>query len=211
MRDANDPHWGRVAPSYHKDVFSVVGGTAVHEAIVGRLKAEAPFGDVLECGCGTGMYSAVLAPLAHRVTAADCAGPMLSAAAATLQGVGTVALEQASCEALPHRDEVFDAVVMINLIHLLARPAQALAEAHRVLKPGGRLILASYTACGMRRIEILQLGLRYLRAFGLPPRQMRRSFSPDDLRSLAETPGFTVDEAVLIRNRVNAVYLKATK
>jgi len=40
---------------------------------------------------------------------------------------------------------------------------------------------------------------------------MRRSFSPDDLRSLAETRGFTVDEAVLIRNRVNAVYLKATK
>ncbi|MDG6257939.1 MAG: hypothetical protein QCH35_10140 [Methanomicrobiaceae archaeon] len=54
-------------------------------------------------------------------------------------------------------------------------------------------------------------GLRSLRAFGLPPRQMRRSVSPDDLRSLAETRGFTVDEAVLIRNRVNAIYFKAMK
>jgi hypothetical protein len=37
MREANDSHWGRVAPSYHQDVFSVVGGTAEHEAIGGGL------------------------------------------------------------------------------------------------------------------------------------------------------------------------------
>ncbi|HDR72413.1 MAG TPA: class I SAM-dependent methyltransferase [Methanoculleus sp.] len=170
MREPDEANWSRAAPTYHQDTFTVVGKTAVHEALVRRLKAEAPFGEVLECGCGTGVYSAVLAPLGNRVTAADCTEAMLDAAATTLRGVPNVGFEQASCEALPHREGVFDTVVMINLIHLLENPETALAGAHRVLKTGGRIILASYTACGMRIIEQLQLGLRYLRAFGLPPR-----------------------------------------
>jgi ubiquinone/menaquinone biosynthesis C-methylase UbiE len=166
---------------------------------------------VLECGCGTGLYTAVLARHANHVTATDCSDEMLGAAARNLQGLAHVTFGKARCEELPYPDGRFDTVVMINLIHVIEQPGQALGEAYRVLKPGGRLIVASYTSFGMGLIEKLKLFLRYLRAFGRPPRHMRRSLSPDDLRMLAEGRSFTVEQAALIRNRVNAVYLTARK
>jgi SAM-dependent methyltransferase len=93
---------------------------------------------LLEIGCGEGgnlfhlrngqsttLYGVDFSPakvaFAHRVAAAHCAA--------------------ADAAALPFADATFDAILIRDLLHHLPQPSLAIAEAHRVLRPGGRLTL----------------------------------------------------------------------
>lgn len=64
-------------------------------------------------------------------------------------------------------------VFLGNVIHILGKPMQALTESRRVLKPGGRILVADATSCGMPFWSKLAMGIRYLKKFGLPPRENR--------------------------------------
>jgi ubiquinone/menaquinone biosynthesis C-methylase UbiE len=93
---------------------------------------------VLEVGCGTGRLAAALAERAlARVWAVDASAAMVERARAL--GVNA---RVARAEALPFKAGSFGAVVMRMVVHLLERP-RALAEAARVLAPGGALVVAS--------------------------------------------------------------------
>jgi ubiquinone/menaquinone biosynthesis C-methylase UbiE len=97
---------------------------------------------VLEVGCGTGRLAAALSERERcRVWAVDPAPEML-AVARTRTGP-RVGLRLAAAEALPFRAGWFERVVMRLVVHLVERP-RALAEARRVLGPGGRLAIATF-------------------------------------------------------------------
>lgn len=98
--------------------------------------------DWLDVGCGTGALAAALAERAHaRVWGVDPSREMLAAARrAVPRGVG---LRRGRGEELPFRDGWFDAVAYSLSLHLLERP-RALAEAARVLVPGGRVAVATF-------------------------------------------------------------------
>jgi ubiquinone/menaquinone biosynthesis C-methylase UbiE/DNA-binding transcriptional ArsR family regulator len=100
--------------------------------------AEWTIGDL---GCGTGQMTAALAPFVAHVIAIDASAAMLQAAKKRLQAFENVELRRGDLEALPVDDARLDAVTMALVLHHLAEPARALAEAHRVLKPGGRLLM----------------------------------------------------------------------
>lgn len=100
-------------------------------------------GAVLDLGCGTG---AALAPLAARfpgarLVAADLAPAMVRAAAA--RGVAAEVL-CADGAALPLEDASVDLVFCSLMLQWLTDPRAVLAEARRVLRPGGALLLASF-------------------------------------------------------------------
>ena len=52
-----------------------------------------------------------------------------------------IEVHEAKAEALPFQDECFDFVLMVTTICFLEKPLQSLAEAKRVLRPGGRIII----------------------------------------------------------------------
>jgi SAM-dependent methyltransferase len=94
-----------------------------------------------DLGCGTGQVSASLAPFVRRLVAVDGSAAMLEAARKRLSGAANVEVRAGELEALPIDDGELDAAVAFLVLHYLADPPRALAEARRVLRPGGRLLV----------------------------------------------------------------------
>jgi ubiquinone/menaquinone biosynthesis C-methylase UbiE len=94
-----------------------------------------------DLGCGTGTVSAALAPFVARVVAVDGSAPMLQAAKKRLQQFDNVDLRRGELESLPIDDGRLDAAMLMLVLHHVPEPDRALAEALRVLKPGGRVVL----------------------------------------------------------------------
>lgn len=95
---------------------------------------------VLELGCGTGLFTRNFAETGCRVVAIDISEPLLKRAAANPVD-RDVSFRLDDAEQLSFEDESFDAVIGSSVLHHLNVP-RALAEAHRVLKPRGRLVFA---------------------------------------------------------------------
>jgi arsenite methyltransferase len=102
---------------------------------------------VLDIGCGAGVDSLVAAHLVGeggRVVGIDVTPAMLAQARANLARLGwpQVSFQEGDAEALPFQDSEFDVVISNGVLNLTLDKAKALEETHRVLKPGGRLMLA---------------------------------------------------------------------
>jgi len=90
---------------------------------------------ILDVACGPGFIAAAAAERGAVVTGLDFASAMVDEATRRHPGI---AFRQGDAEALPFEDASFDAVTMnFGMLHL-ARPDTAIAEAWRVLRPGGR-------------------------------------------------------------------------
>jgi ubiquinone/menaquinone biosynthesis C-methylase UbiE len=98
-----------------------------------------PRGRTLEVGCGEGRVSRDLAARGHAITAVD-ASPTLLAAAAAAHPEGEYRV--AAAERLPFPDGAFHLVVAHNVLMDVDDMPAAVAEAARVLAPGGRLCVA---------------------------------------------------------------------
>ena len=94
-----------------------------------------------DLGCGTGSLSAALAPHVGHVHAIDASPAMLAAAASRLAGFGNVSVEEGVLESLPLSDGVLDVAILMLVLHHVSDPVRALREVHRVLRPGGRVLI----------------------------------------------------------------------
>lgn len=102
---------------------------------------------VLDIGCGAGVDSLIAAHLVGeggRVVGIDVTPAMLEKARINLARLRwpQASFREGEAEALPFPDAEFDAVISNGVFNLTVNKAKALQEAHRVLKPGGRLMLA---------------------------------------------------------------------
>ena len=135
--------WDSVAGCY--DLFVNVVNRRTHVALREIVTGLVRPGDrVLECACGTGLLTEVIAQRCARLTATDFAPKMLARARKKCVAFGNITFEQANITALDYPDGSFDAVVAGNVIHLLDEPLKALRELDRVCRQGGRLIIPTY-------------------------------------------------------------------
>jgi arsenite methyltransferase len=102
---------------------------------------------VLDIGCGAGVDSLVAAHLVGpggMVVGLDVTPAMIEGARAhqARLGLANVTFQVGDAEGLPFPDNHFDAVISNGVFNLTLNKEKALKETHRVLKPGGRLLLA---------------------------------------------------------------------
>jgi ubiquinone/menaquinone biosynthesis C-methylase UbiE len=107
-------------------------------ALLGLIDPALVVGDL---GCGTGQLSATLAPYVRCVIAVDGSTDMLDAARARLGETRNVELRQGELENLPIEAGELDAAMLSLVLHYSPAPTRALAEAGRVLRPGGRVLV----------------------------------------------------------------------
>ena len=101
--------------------------------------------EILDVGCGTGFFEAVLATMGHRVTGIDLTPEMIEKGRELLAHHGIEAeLQVMDAEKPEFEPERFDVIVSRNLVWTLPHPVEAYQEWYRVLKPGG--VLLNYDA-----------------------------------------------------------------
>lgn len=88
---------------------------------------------VLDVGCGAGLFCALAAERAARVSGLDASPPLLAIAK---ERVPFGEFREGEMETLPYPDRTFDLVTGFNAFQFAARPREALVEARRVAQPG---------------------------------------------------------------------------
>ncbi len=126
-RDWAEVQEGQVAPAYH--------------AVLDRLGASLSGADLLDAGCGSGMFAGLAAARGARVAGIDAADPLLAIAR---ERTPDGDFQSGDLEALPFADQRFQVVTGFNAFQFAGNPQTALAEARRVMVPGGQLFVVTW-------------------------------------------------------------------
>ncbi len=173
--------WDRIAGIY--DLAESLNGRVYREmcAVTRRL---VPFGArVLDCAAGTGELSFAASEKADSVLCTDLSENMLKTARkkAWDRGADNIVFAARNIFDLNDPDNTYDVVIAGNVLHLLSNPQGAVKELYRVLKPGGRLLLPTFTT--KNHGEAL---LRLYRLLGFDPAE---SYSPSQYKKMLEECG----------------------
>ncbi|HVF39042.1 MAG TPA: metalloregulator ArsR/SmtB family transcription factor [Gemmatimonadaceae bacterium] len=106
--------------------------------LMGLLDEGWTIGDL---GCGTGQLSESMSPFVAKVIAVDDSTAMLAAARKRLGALSNVDVRSGRLESLPIEDASLDVALLFLVLHYVPEPEQAIAEACRTLRPGGRLLV----------------------------------------------------------------------
>jgi len=122
-----------------------VADDAVEKVMREALGAR-PFDSLLDLGTGTGRLLELFAPLYARAVGIDASADMLAVARANLDraGIANAQVRLGDIHNLPFQRDSFDVVTIHQVLHYLDDPERALAEAARVLRPGGRLLVVDF-------------------------------------------------------------------
>ena len=203
-------YWGKISSNHDSAVLYIVGDTIQQEIKDWLINQFKDADVVLELGCGTGFYSEAIADRVQHLTATDLAQEMVELAKEKLGSYSNVEVQIEDSYSTSFQDNMFDAILLTNLIHIVKDPIAVLRESGRVLKNDGRIVIADYTGYGMLFLSKMRLGIRYMRKFGKPA-PYNKSFSPDELAGIVKQAGFVVEESRLIGKGTKAVCLRGKK
>ena len=188
--------WDNVAWVY--DVFANGINRKANRALCAAVEKEiSPSDEVLECACGTGLLTEVIAPKCRRLVATDFSSNMLRRAEKKCGRYGNTQFEQADITALRFPDRGFDVVVAANVIHLLDEPYRALRELDRVCRPGGRIIIPPYMNGTDKGTTNSVSG-----AIGKAGADFKREFTPETYRQFLAEAGYADVSYTLCRGRI---------
>jgi len=105
-----------------------------------------PYRRVIDLGTGTGRMLALFSPLAREAEGLDLSHQMLTVARANLSraGITNAHVRQGDVSAAPFETASADLVIIHQVLHFIEDPASVLAEAARILIPGGRLLVVDF-------------------------------------------------------------------
>ncbi len=164
--------WDKVAEKYAK---SPIADMDSYTYTLGRTRSYlSPDDKVLEVGCGTGSTALLLAGDVGHITASDLSANMIRVGSekARDQGIANVTFVAAELFDGAIENGPYDAVLALNVIHLLEDTAAAIRRINSLLKPGGTFI--SKTVCrpgsgAPFKFRLLKLILPLMQLIGKAP------------------------------------------
>lgn len=141
---AAERYFHEVAADWDRVRSMHVDETEVERALADAMPAHAT--TLLDLGTGTGRMLELFAPRVAYAEGIDRSHEMLSVARAKLgqAGIANATVRQADIFQLPFEDASYDIAIIHQVLHFLDRPGEAIREAARTLKPGGRLIVVDF-------------------------------------------------------------------
>ena len=138
-------YFERVAPQWDRIRSLYVCETDVEAAIL-KAAGDGPFERVVDLGTGSGRMLTLLGKQARMSVGLDLSHNMLNIARAnvTRAGLDKVELRHGDIFATRLPAESADLVIVHQVLHYLADPAAAAAEAARLVMPGGRLVIVDF-------------------------------------------------------------------
>jgi ArsR family transcriptional regulator len=135
----------------HAEVWDQIRSLHVAESEVEQAIDDAlgkrPLGRLVDVGTGTGRMIELFGPRSSQATGIDRSSDMLRVARVKLEAAGiSSSLRQGDMYALPLGDQSAETIVIHQVLHYAHSPAVAIAEAARVLAPGGTLLVVDFAA-----------------------------------------------------------------
>jgi len=166
------------------EIRSLYVSEAAVEAAILAAAGEGPFRRLVDLGTGTGRMLTLLGDRAKSAVGLDLSRQMLNVARSNVAGAGLTACELRHGDILNVglADGEADLVIAHQVLHYLGEPAAAVAEAARLVAPGGRLLIADFAP---HRLEFLREAHQH----------RRLGFSDAEITRWFETAGLTGDHA----------------
>ena len=162
---------------------------------------------VLEFGCGSGGTAILHAPYVQHIVATDMSDKMIEMAQqkAIEAGVGNICFQQGTLDNFNVQDESFDAVLGLNVLHLLEDVGGAINKVHRLLKNEG-VFVSSTSLIGEVNI-VLRWLISAMQFLGLAPYVSR--FTRSQLIAKLMEAGFCIEREWQTRHE--SVFIVAKK
>ncbi len=192
---AANAYFERIAPQWDRIRSLYVCESAVEAAIL-RAAGDGPFERVVDLGTGSGRMLTLLGRKAKMSIGLDLSHNMLNIARSNVAraGLDKVELRHGDIFATRLPEQSADLVLVHQVLHYLADPAAAVAEAARLVTPGGRLLIVDFAP---HTLEHLREEHQH-RRLGFPDEEMRRWLGEAGLEPSApialppDTDGLTV-------------------
>ena len=211
--------WSKVAASYDSIIDRQLG-RRTRSLLRERLAREGRLGRAVEFGCGTGFFTPVLAAKAERLLATDVSEGMLQVAKEQVPAPN-VTFQVEDCQGTSLPPASVDTAFMCLVIQF-TDPRVTLAEMHRILAPGGTLIIGNLDPLALPPLPRLRFLVRVLyhgivRYRLKPPKRFGSNvLRKDDLAALLSAAGFRVESAEVVQDTSRASnvpvdYVRATR
>ena len=204
----SDKFWDKTAERYAK---SPVSDEATYQKKLAATQSFfTPNMRILEFGCGTGTTAVHHAPHVQHVDALDISENMLEIGRgkASEAGVENITFTRGTLTEFKADTATLDAVLGLNVIHLLPDRQAVIAEVVRILKPGG--IFVSSTVClGLSYLRFIKLAVPLGKLLGLMPDVF--VLTEAELASEVTNAGFVIERQWHHGKKGIAVFMVARK
>ncbi len=208
MGAGSERFWDKAAERYAKSPIADVA--TYQKKLEETRRFLKPHMRVLEFGCGTGSTAIEHAPHVQQIDAIDISENMLAIGRdkAAAAGVNNLRFTRGTLAEFGAEAASFDAVLGLNVIHLVPDRQAVLAEVARILKPGG--VFVSSTVClGHSYLRFIKLLVPLGRRLGMMPDVY--VFTESQLTAEIRAAGFDVERQWRHGKNVTSAFVVAQK
>jgi len=181
--------WDKFAKRYSKQ--RIADETTYQKKLQVTREYFQPDMQVLEFGCGTGSTALLHAPYLKHIRAIDVSSKMIEIAQAKADAgnIKNVTFECSAIDEFSTPDQSLDAVLGLNILHLVENREEIIAKVYKMLRPGGIFITSTACVADMKMLfRIIPPVGNFLRVI-----PMVKVFSAWDLQDGLTNGGFQID------------------